>query len=191
MDRFPCQQIIVKAPILPFLQLHVENQQENTIPDTQALPVNCRCLSTSRLSCQDNEGNMLSKMRREGPEPVTSVIDGEMHVVISSYEQTCIDEAETTTINSFPMTSVLFPHDQSSKAYAAVPLTVEIIANAILWARGKKWKEDNESAGDDVINIIFQEITKSNELNDGFTELGFALSIYFKELDNQMPSTMC
>jgi len=172
------------AHLLPLLLLH-EKSQTNTqnMPETLALGVNLRPLSGTRFNCLKLEDNMLYKMRNETEKTVSSVTDGGLHIVMTSYQQSQDELPETTN----KMKSVLFPLESNNDSvFVAVSVTMKIIANAIAWLRGKDWRKQQMSE-DDITSTVIDEINKKS--SDDPT-LDTAMSIFFQELEKVMPTTM-
>ena len=133
------QSLSTKAVTINQCQLHHCVNVNSTsipntfIPNTQACTFNGRGFNQSRITCLDQNDNMLCKLRKEEKNVVSSVIDGQVVVVFSSF---C--EGKPLS-NSLPMTDVKSPHEKNIIRYA-VPLTLEIVAKAILWLKGQHGK---------------------------------------------------
>ena len=129
----------VLVRILPLLQLHCSSADDgNSVPNTQAIPCNIRSLNLARITCEDENSNMVVKLRKEvAQEEACSVLDGIIHVVLSSFKCKGSDDDNDNNDNddegntsSIPMQSVL---SADSSEHFAIPLTIQILNDALVW----------------------------------------------------------
>jgi len=161
--------------VLPTLQLHVSSNAQSPSmepPNTAACTFNMRKLNFSRLTCLKTEDNMLCSLRaeKEGYEKMSSVVQGMYAGVFSSY----IEKSQTP---SLPMTSVLRPENEDSASYHAIPLTSDIIKDAMQWLHGIDWEKqlpENETEDEhsiqqllkNYLTLLQEKIPKENSLCD-------------------------
>ena len=161
----PAQTKHVLARILPLLQLHsttTKNEQtlmpdQKSIPDTKSISCNMRNFQLARITCESQEDNLLVKLRKEGANQGTSVLDGDVVVVVSSFTEEMVGDVRPT------MRSVSFGEydgDQSQR-HVATALTREILENAINWLLGSTVGEPTSGATfDHYIKYLGEKVPK-------------------------------
>ena len=174
------QNLSTKAVTINLCQLHhcvnvnSTSIPNTSIPNTQACTFNGRGFNQSRITCIDQNDNMLCKLRKDEKNFVPSVIDERVVVVFSSF---CDGKPLT---NSLPMTDVKSPHEKNIIHYA-VPLTLEIVEKAVVWLKGRAWKDtfqdDEEAMKNEVEKIITETQIVSTENVEGLA-VEKALTVY-------------
>jgi len=154
---------VLHVRIVPLLQLHSSSADEAET-NTLACNVNCRCLNVARMSCMSEEDNMVKMMRAESDCDYVSVANGLVVAVVTSFREGADEQP-----GSIPMTSVKRPQ-QNTSPYSAIPLTVEILKEAIAFLKGNSGVQQ-----DDAMTV---------------TTVEEGLGHYIKLLEETVPSDM-